>query len=712
MLKRILISFLAAVILIGAVAVEVSLPEKSVSVTASDSLKSYKELFESRADSMPDELIMAVGNETLKYGVDMTEFIDDEGFVARAENGQVVLLGKTERGMDRAVRHFTRNGNYDHYSYTYGEGYRVEKLTIMGNPISQYAVVIPDDADESMILASEELTKFICIATGVVIPVYRESEYVEAADAPSHSISYIIDYPGHGNEAFSIDVKNDGNIDILCGRYRGALYGTYGLLKDIGWRFLADGTEFIYEADLVDLTNSINRREEAAIPNRYAAAYPLEFNNYYGVRLNMHSRYATESETVKYGGYGLVAEACHGLSTHPIPWGDFADGSQTQPCFTDEELLQLLEDYYRGYIEDKLNAGAIVGYDFNYIDVAQHDMNDFCKCYTCLEVLAEEKSQAGAVLRMTNRMADMAAEYDPNIKVLMLAYQKTAALPKVTRPRDNVVVAHCFFAGDGKITCSNHCISGEDCINEKDITNKILGGDLKDWLEVCKEGTVQVWYYPMEGDEPSSLTPCYDTGFQDMKFLIENGISCVMLCGGNIFQIAAHALLMWDGDLTEEEYWDFLKEQYLIYYGEGGEELFEVSRMIIEAGDLNGCWCSFSYSDLFDKLNKAYIDSNFEYMVYLLDRAMAKAETKEIEEHIEVFLGKVYYMCLTVLYEKNYHNGTEEIREIYRERYLRTHDIFLKYHLQTYLSPPTYASPEIDFEKSPGQAWAPARYQS
>jgi len=711
-MRKLICTALAALMLLSSVSCGRTATEPAASVTASAGAEKYVTLFEERADVMPDSLVLATGDDAAAYGVDVSSFVDDEGYTIRADDGDVVILAKTAAGIDRGVRHITVYGNYDNYSFTYGEGYRVKNLTVMGKPIENFAIVRPDDADKAMCYATDELVNYTARATGVTLPVYSVSEYAADQDAPVNKIELIIDYPGHGDEAFSVDVKENGDIDILCGRYRGALYGVYGLLEDIGWRFLANGMDYVYEAEVVNLTNSINRREEAAIANRFASAYNLEFSNYCGIRLNMHSRYAGNNETVKYGGYGLVAEACHGLSNHPIPWGDYGNNGQTQPCFTNEDILQIIEDYFREYIEARLDSGAVVGYDLNYIDVAQHDYNSWCMCNECIEVLAEEGSQAGVVLRMTNRMADMAAEYDPEIKVLMLAYQKTAALPKVTRPRDNVVVAHCFFAGDGKITCSNHCISGDDCINEKDITNKILGGDLKDWLEVCKEGNVQVWYYPMEGDEPSSLTPCYDTGFQDIKFMIENGVSCVMLCGGNIFQIAGHAQLMWDGNMTEEEYWNFLKEQYEIYYGAGGAELFECAMMTIEAGDLKGCWCTFSYSDLFDKLNKAYIDSNFEYMVYLLERAMDKAETAEIARRIEIVAAKTYYMCLTILYEKNYHGGTEETREWYRELYTFTHRVFRENRLQTWLIPAGYAPAEIDFEKSPGQAWAPARYPS
>ena len=188
---------------------------------------------------MPNSLVIASGDDAKAYGIDVSGFADN---TIRASEGEVVILGKTNAGIDRAVRRFANYGNDQSYNYTYGEGYRVGCLTINGNDISEYAVIHPDDADECMNYAVDELVKFIEKTCGAVLPKYSETEYATAKDKPVRQITLMIDYPALGDEAFAIDVKDDGNLDILCGRFRGGLYGVTGFSKALA----GDSSVMIY----------------------------------------------------------------------------------------------------------------------------------------------------------------------------------------------------------------------------------------------------------------------------------------------------------------------------------------------------------------------------------------------------------------------------------------------------------------------------------
>ncbi|MBR4881393.1 MAG: hypothetical protein IKU19_05630, partial [Clostridia bacterium] len=371
-MKKILSLIIASATVVSMLA-SCTTPETKSSITASAGTEKYVSFLEERLDTMPDSLVIASGAGTAEYGVDIADFIDSEGYTIRANDGDVVILGKTDKGLDRAVRRFVNYGNNQNYSFSYGEGYRVKNLTIEGNDISEYSIIIPDDADECMRYATDELVKYIKLACGVTLPVYSMSDA-----KPGRTITFSIDAETLGDEAFTIQVASNGIVDIFCGQYRGALYGVYGLLKDIGWRFLGDGTEYLYEADHVNLTTDINRTETPAIDNRFASDYPIAYDLSVGNRLNFHGRYWNNASMSKYGYYGVTREACHGLAEYAgeIDWGGAYDGfnvSHSQPCFTDEDILQAIENHYRNYIESKIAAGAVPGKDLAYIDVSQFD---------------------------------------------------------------------------------------------------------------------------------------------------------------------------------------------------------------------------------------------------------------------------------------------------------------------------------------------------
>ena len=686
-----------------------AVPENGYSLTASAGTEKFVSLLEDRLTEMPDSLVIASGDDTKAYGVDVSAFVDDEGYTIRAEDGDVVILGKTDAALDRAVRQFANYGNNDNYIFTYGEGYRIGKLTVCGNDISEYAIVRPDDADECMLYAADELAKYVNLACSVALPEYSESEYAAASDKPAKAITLTVDYPALGDEAFTVNVKADGNIDILGGRFRGGLYGVYGLLKDIGWRFLGDGIEYLYEADTVDLTSDINRTEEPAIANRFASAYPISHDFSIGNRLNYHGRYVNAATMSKYGYYGVVREACHGLREFAgeIDWsGSYNGFNGSQPCFTDEGVLQAIEDHFRNYIETRLAAGDTPGKELAYIDVSQFDSDSsaFCSCTDCMQIIGREGSQSAVVLRMTNRMADMAAEYSHEIDVLMLAYCGTNKPPRNERPRDNVKIAYCFYYVSNKAICSNHTIAGEAC-GDGQYSNSYFYNEFEKWKSICPEYSLQVWYYPMNGNEVAFLTPGYDTAFTDMKYFIESNVDCIMFCEGDnndSILITALASLVWDADMTEEEFYDLLEEYFSIVYGNAGKLIYEYANMIVKAGDLVGCYNSWG-SRALEKVDHGYIKSRFDYMVVLFDEAIKLAETEEIQNRIEILKARMLYMGISVVHEDRYVNGTDEDRVYIAQLYAEMHETFLKYNIIVIgkLGAPS----EYDVTKAPTDYW-------
>ena len=708
-MKKFLSLVLVSGMLLSAVACGMT-ETAEISSSASAGMEKYVTLFEERVEAMPTSLTIAVGDDAAAYGVDVDKFIDNEGYTVRASEGDVVILAKSAAGADRAVRHFTNYGNYDNYSFTYGEGYKVKNLTVMGKPIEGFAVVRPDDADEAMRYATDELVRYVRSATGVTLPVYSATDYAADAGAPANAITLAIDYPALGDEAFTIDVKADGNIDILCGRYRGGLYGVYGLLRDMGWRFIADGTEYVYESEGLDITEDCDRTEEAAVANRFASAFPLRYDNSIAPRLNMHGRYLNGAQTSKYGFYGIVAEACHGLDTHNIDWQDTYAGftaTYNQPCFTNEDVLQAIEDHYRAYIERELAAGKVIGRELSYVDVAQFDTGagGFCLCSDCIAVLAEEGGHSGAVLRMTNRIADIAAEYDPDLPVLMLAYAGTNKPPKVTVPRDNVKISYCFYVGAATgFFCSNHNIYDENCEN-----NRGYYDEFESWKKICGADKLQVWYYPLNCYEIAVQIPTFDVIYGDMKYFIESEIDCIMFCeefNNDDILLTLLCDLMWYGDMTEEEYWERVQEYFNIYYGDGGQYVYEYICELMAAADKSGCFTNFA-TRVAGKLDYSYMASRFEYMVGLFDTALKYAETEEIANRIEMIKARMLYACINAAHESCYVNGTAEQRAIFEERYTEMHRLFKKYSIKVFddYTAKLYAPDEIDFTKTPTEHW-------
>lgn len=663
------------------------------SVTASGAASKYADFLEERLEKMPEKLVLDI-SESSVFGIDMSEFADTEGFCIRANNGEVVIIARSEAGLDRAVRQYVKYGNPDSYSFTYGEGYRIERLTVAGNDISQYAVVRPDDADDAVCYASSELVRYINASCGHLLHEYTESEYAAKVGAEMRVIRLTVDYPALGDEGFGIHVLDDGDIVISGGRYRGCMYGVYGLLRDIGWRFIDSDNEYLYASKHLDLTSEIDRTE---IPSVKVRQTSLEIDYYERAFI-----------TGRHGYFGIVEKACHGLDVAGIDWSSVGfkreDG---QPCYTDESVLALIEEHYRRYIERRLAEGAVVGKDLCYIDVAQFDSQSFCVCDSCAEVLYEEGSASGAVLRMTNRMADMAAEYDPEIYAAMLAYAGTNTPPRVTVPRDNVKISYCFYPSGNRFPCSNHTVTDPECSR-----NAVFLKELNGWMELLGGKNLQVWYYPLNCYEIAFQLPAFDTAYDDITYFKEAGAENIFLCGeynnGDSILQSSIARLMWDGDMTREEYDDVVGEYFDLVYGDSGKYIYEYTMMLQEAGNRAGCWLSY-HTAASDKVDHRYVADHFDQWCFLLDEAVRVASTEKEERMARIIRARMYYVCIGITYTDRYVNGDSEDRALIAERYEEMHRVFRENELLVFDDYMTklYAPEVLDIQTNPFDSWCP-----
>jgi len=689
-----------------------SVSEKSTS--SADSISEYTDFLAERIDTMPDELIIATAETSVEYGVDMSDFADD-GYLIRADGGKVLILGKTEKALDRAVREYAKNGNDQDFHKVYNEGYRVKKLTIAGNDISEYAILRDDTADECHVYASSELVTYVEKTCGAVLPEYTVSEYAAATDKPARTVLLTVDYPTLGDENFRIEIGDDGNVTISGGRYRGCMYGVYGLLYNIGWRFpgcstyssfftdITETGEYLYEAAHIDLTSEINRTESGAIPDRITRTQEIRnFDN------------SATNNNYSLGGYGILDGMAHGMQAYHndifsgeyegLYYGLEASGWK-QPCYSSEEIYEAVEAWAFRRMEYLLQTYTIE--ECPAIDVSQWDAfsESFCTCADCIKVVSEEGTIGGPVLRFANRLADSLNETYPGAKVHFLAYAGLEKLPMKTKPSEHIVVSYCFYVG----TCQNHCLSGVDCE-----WNAGFAKDFEDWTEVVAPGQMIVWYYPFTAYANSFHSPFYTIIRDDMKYLSEQGIELLYSCanfsnsGVTNDQLASYlvAKFSWNYDYTDEEMYAIIEEWINIVYGDAGPYIYEYIMLCEKAADMTGCWRSFQSCST-EKVDGNFMVTNFDTMYSLFEVAEAAADTKAVEELVRRFKAGMLYMCVGLSYEDQYTNGTAEQRALIADRYTEMYSIFKEYSIPVYYSLTTYAyvPDELDLETNPMVHW-------
>ena len=650
-------------------------PAATSNVTSSAGLDKYATWLDSR---IPDGRDVFVGDASdgKKYGIDMADF-QAEGYVIRSIGGETVVIGKDTTGVDRAVHDLARHADEIGYENTYNEGYRVKRMTLAGVDISEYAVVIPADADENVRFAAEQLRDYTSKACGVVLPIQNN-------DA-AHMIKFVKDESGsHGVEGFTI-ATTDGQMTITHGIWRGALFGALEFIEQYeGWRFVPDlrrgskgSIDYLYESEHVDIPAGISDTQLGGDGDD-----GMTVRSIYGAWDNANYLYKVKytgemiERSAKFGGYGLVRKACHGLQNSGL--GLIMQNGQV--CFTDEENIETVTDWVAGQIDWHLRCGETIGREFTDVDIAQYDGTTVCPCKNCRKIIANESSQCASMLSFANTIAETFEESAPGLYFSVLIYCNTICPPVKMKPHKMLNLSYCFYidAEHGGWVCMNHPYDASLC-PERD-GNYYFAQMFEKW---CTYGCrVDIWYYG-EMYYPCVPTPDFSVMYDNMQYMIEHGADGIFwLNAGEYYEYLEGYLaarLLWNCHMSYEEYLDLIREVFVINFGEiAGEDMYEYFIMWDRSGRSTECTATLRALPE-DKVDMRYYDANYEKMIFLFDDAMATADTFYGADTIEELSQHMDLCGILSRWDTWYMNGTNEQKSFIDERYHVLYDKAMKF---------------------------------
>jgi hypothetical protein len=421
-------------------------------------------------------------------------------------------------------------------------------------------IVIPKNASAAAVYAAGELQKFLQAATGTAWPVVDEDN---AEKGPAFFLGPTRRAAGAGLVARAaklgpngVLIKTLGRDVILLGRDdRGQLYSVYEFLERyLGCRFLARdctvtpkrtglalpdidfsyGPPFIYREalyhDAADWPFAARQRLNGAnmaqvlgrpwgaakTPVQGILIFPFAHSAAYMVP---PSRYFAEHPEY----FGLVG----GKRVSEVISGQLCYTNPDVQRISTAETLKLFEEHP----------------EITSVDISQNDSwpdrSGACECQACAAVVKAEGAQHGPILRLVNAIADSVAEKYPGKFVDTLAYSYTVATPKVTKPRDNVIIRLCHYA------CYFHGIEGET-----------LGAEFRqavdDWRRVARN--VFIWHYGTNFWSYLAPNPNLTALAKDVEYYHTHGINGMMLqgdiqsSGGELAELRQYLVsqLMWD----------------------------------------------------------------------------------------------------------------------------------------------------------------------
>lgn len=663
-MKKTLSLLLALLMLSSAVACGKTDTEIGKSATSS-----AEEIFESRLGGVPSNVVLGDSEVAESYGIDMSDF-DDDGYIVRTEGDKTLVFGKTEDALDRAARYYVKNSADGSApdDKVYGEGAKVKDFRIGGRSIAEFVITVtaehPEGSyPESTEYASTELSRLISEATDVTVPIVSEVET---------GVPYIrltCDGSGdNGNEGFTITVTPEGNVEIMGGLKRGCLYAVYDIAeKWLGMRFVAYDYTYIYEADEILITEADSYSDAPKMNMRYPTNYTINgpsegttsgfADKPFFAAMNKLNGLPNEA---KYG-YAEYIGTGHGIYRF---WG--VDSCAVNECYNDEALNEQVIDGITEYLEAAKKSGALYRGERFTVNLGQNDNNSFCYCDACFEVMQEEGSYSGNIVRQANMIAEHFAEEYPQVMFSVFAYCGTEK-PCKTRLNDHVSIEYCVIA-----PCYSGPLDGSGCRPDRlgydgrtaeDERNNIHG-----WAQLAKYLDVRLYYFSTSFDVPNNVMNLL---YADMKYIYELGVRnlyveiehCVLEFDFHYPASYLMAKLMWDPTMPEEEYIALRDEIMLLTYGDGYEYILEYLELY---NSFIRCADGFDWGGFLDYPKAA---AGSEYALWLFDSAEALTGSARESYFVRMLKAHVIYNAICAWYESKTLNGTAEEKAYMAELY-------------------------------------------
>lgn len=584
-------------------------------------------------------------------------------------------------------------------SELFPEGTGWQGFTVAGRSVDGFEIVVTDTENDNMYFAAEELAKYANEGDGSTLSI------VDTAGDAEHRFVFTADTTGElGDDGFCINVTN-GDVYIRAGAKRGSMYAVYALLEDFwGWRFYTyDNCELLRDKKS-DIAEGTEYKQLPSFECRSNCMTPYGNDYTYSSVIKRKLNGCTDQPSMQKSKYGwgicrLFANA-HSFDVF-IPLDEIS--STTVRCLSKTLCYDVCLKNMKALIDDRVAAGGVIGNDITQISCSYAADESYCSCRYCYKVYNEEKSYAGILVRFVNKIDDALHKDYPDITVVTNAYSKVRKPPEVTSLNDDIVLLYCWNG------CTNHNIDSGECgsgrVNDGGVimgSNKTEKEYFLGWASKCKN--IYIWYYPTNIYYLLCPQPNFFKLYDDFRWFKEQGVKGFYVVGtsGSSFEdLDAYLIseMMWNADMTREEY-ELKAKEYLKYcYGYGWIYIWQYMEMLRECGDLKGCVLN-DFELPFDIYSIDYFAENFGKMQELFAKAEKSAANDRERANIELLSLHMRFLGYSATYERDWVSGTEESRAAYSAGWKEVYDLINDLGVRT-----TYSergiSAEFTLDKSP-----------
>ena len=435
-------------------------------------------------------------------------------------------------------------------------------MLIANTPLSSYKIILPAAALEGERDVACVLRDTLTRATGVTLSIDTDA-------TPASDCEIVIGKTNRDTAkvtAARAEIRNDGYAMVMDGTRlyitgnlpRGGVYGVYTFMEDyLGARFLSDTYMTVHDGEVKDIPADLYRVDSPYFFSRDTYWYHI-LHPRRPTKMNIRNAVKSNHWTMPDLGGGVTYA---GPFVHSI-WAlaEIPHEIGVQPCLTDEKTYENVRKNVRRVLEENPTATIV---SVSQVDSYPDQLG--CQCEKCKAIDDAEGTPMGSLLTFVNRVADDIKDDYPHVFVDTLAYRYTRKAPKTIKPRDNVIIRLCSIE-----CCFCHPLDDPDCPHNVEFKK-----DIEEWAAICNN--LYIWDYTTDFLCYLSPFPNLAVLQRNVKFFKDHHVIGMFEQGnyqslsGEFGELRGYLLakLLWNPDMTEEEYYAHMDEFLRDYYGAG-----------------------------------------------------------------------------------------------------------------------------------------------
>lgn len=482
-------------------------------------------------------------------------------------------------------------------------------ITIVKNGQTNYEIVIPENADTTVVKAAGEFQTILEKMSGVKIGVTSEN-----SANPSKNKIFIGGKDENATSPHTVIIKNEGkNLFISGGSEQSVLYAVYQFFEIYtGCDWYSPTVEKIPLMKTVILPVPLNHSYTPEITTRTVHSALFYDNHRFADKLRVtYEAFPGYVPEARVHTFNRFMPAINFFKAHPEYYA-LHNGKRkhTQLCLTNKEVLHHVTDSVAAWFARYPDAGVI--------SVSQDDNTLHCQCENCSAIDEEEGSASGTMIRFVNAVATSF----PDKTISTLAYQYTRRPPK-TKPAENVLITLC------SIECDRSAPIEEKCSD--------FAADLIGWKEMTEN--IRIWDYTTQFTNFLAPFPNIHTLQPNIKFFRDNHATWVFEQHSHhpseLFELRSYltAKLLWNPDLDA----DSLISGFVNgYYEEAGVFVKQYIYLVHEKIKSDSTFFLFLYGDPAQAFN-SYLNPELlkHYNTFFNDSEKAVESKPEVLQRVK-----------------------------------------------------------------------------